>query len=287
MSVNMSRLPRVNGSASGCAVDLRDWPAASGSREVPALRAKAQPPSAGPSPEMTRSFRVSMLGGLSCSLAHELSQPLSAILSNAQAALRLMAHEQPDLEQVRDILADIVADDRRAGDIIHGLRSLLGGGEMHCGPLDLNEKVLGALSLARGELLKNEVSLSVELARDLPCVSGDGVQLQQVVLNLVMNACEAMSGVASGDRQLSVATGYRPDGRAEVAVIDRGCGIAVGALESIFEPFVTTREEGLGLGLALCRQIVSAHGGRLWAEHNAGRGSRFRFTVPTMAGGCA
>ena len=287
MSMNMSWLPSVDGSASACAVDLRDRPAASGWREMPALRAKAQPPFTGPSPEVTRSFRVSMLGGLSCSLAHELSQPLSAILSNAQAALRLMAHEQPDLEQVRDILADIVADDRRAGDIIHGLRLLLTGGEMHCEPLDLNEKVLGALSLARGELLNNEVSLSVELARDLPCVSGDGVQLQQVVLNLVMNACEAMSGEAPEDRQLWVATGHRPDGRAEVLVIDHGCGIPAGGLERVFEPFFTTRKDGIGLGLALCRQIVSAHGGRLWAEHNVGRGSRFRFTVPTMAGGCA
>lgn len=287
MSVNMSRLPRVDGSASRCAVDLRGWPAASGSREVPALRAKAQPPSAGPSPEMTRSFRVSMLGGLSCSLAHELSQPLSAILSNAQAALRLMAHEQPDLEQVRDILVDIVEDDRRAGQIIHGLRSLLGGGEMHCEPLDLNETVLGALSLVRSELLNKGVSLNVELARDLPRVSGDGVQLQQVLLNLVMNACEAMSGVASGDRQLWVATGHRPDGRAEVLVIDHGCGIPAGGLERVFEPFFTTRKDGIGLGLALCRQIVCAHGGRLWAQHNAGRGSRFRFTVPTVAGGCA
>ena len=158
---------------------------------------------------------------------------------------------------------------------------------MHCESIDLNEKVLGALSLVRSELLNNEVSLSVELARDLSCVSGDGVQLQQVVLNLVMNACEAMASVTPDDRQLSVGTRHRPDGHVEVVVSDSGCGIAVGALESIFEPFFTTRKEGLGLGLALCRQIVSAHGGRLWAEHNAGRGSRFCFTVPIMAGGCS
>lgn len=287
MSMNMSWLPRVDGSAGACAGDHRNWPAASGSREMPALRAKAQPPSDGPSHEMTRSLRVSMLGGLSCSLAHELSQPLSAILSNAQAALRLMAHEQPDLAQVRDILVDIVEDDRRAGQIIHGLRSLLSGGEMHCEPLDLNETVLGALSLVRSELLTKGVSLNVELARDLPRVSGDGVQLQQVLLNLVMNACESMIGEAPEHRQLWVATGHRPDGRAEVLVIDHGCGIPAGGLERVFEPFFTTRKDGIGLGLALCRQIVCAHGGRLWAQHNAGRGSRFRFTVPTVAGGCA
>jgi C4-dicarboxylate-specific signal transduction histidine kinase len=228
-----------------------------------------------------------MLGGLSCSIAHELSQPLSAILSNAQAALRLMAHEQPDLAQVRDILVDIVEDDRRAGQIIHGLRSLLGGGEIHCEPLDLNETVLGALSLVRSELLNKGVSLNVELARDLPRVSGDGVQLQQVLLNLVMNACESMIGEAPEHRQLWVATGHRPDGRAEVLVIDHGCGIPAGGLERVFEPFFTTRKEGIGLGLALCRQIVCAQGGSLWAQHNAGRGSRFCFTVPSVAGSCA
>ncbi len=230
--------------------------------------------------ELAHLSRVTMLGELSGSLAHELNQPLAAILANAQAAQRFLAQEPPNLAEVADILADIVADDRHAGSVIQGLRLLLKKGEMRQEPVDLNEAVRAVLKLVRSDLLNAHVAAVATLAPDLPAVRGDRVQLQQVLLNLVANASEAMAGVAVGQRRLAIVSAVDSSGMVRLSVADRGCGIAAGDLERVFEPFVTTKAQGLGLGLAVCRRLVEAHGGRLWAETATPAGACFHFTVP-------
>lgn len=235
--------------------------------------------------ELAHLSRVTMLSELSGSLAHELNQPLAAILSNAQAALRFLASDAPDLKEVSEILRDIVEDDRRAGGVIQGLRLLLKKGEMRLESIDLNEAVRAVLRLVRSDMLNADVGVNTTLAPDLPNVRGDRVQLQQVLLNLVVNACDAMSAEPVEDRRLSVTSAICGDGLVEVSVTDQGRGIAAEDLERVFQPFVSSKAEGLGLGLAVCRRIVEAHGGRLWAAHNSsGRGACFCFTVPAHSG---
>jgi len=218
--------------------------------------------------ELAHLSRVSMLGELSGSLAHELNQPLTAILSNAQAARRLLARDEPDVTEVREILNDIVDQDRRAGDVIQRLRQMLKKGEVQRLPLDVTELILESLRLMRGELAGRGVAVTTELAADMPVVSGDRVQLQQVLLNLVLNASDAMAALDPADRRLLVRAERDGDGGVRISVSDRGCGIPADQLEAVFEPFVTTKAEGLGLGLAVCRTIVRAHGGEIRAENN-------------------
>jgi PAS domain S-box-containing protein len=229
--------------------------------------------------EFAHLSRVSMLGELSGSLAHELNQPLAAILSNAQAAQRFLAQNPEDLREVREILQDIVDDDKRAGEVIRRLRALLRKEEIAHHPVDCNEIVLDVLRLMRSDLVNRNVSVSTQLAPALPQVTGDRVQLQQVMLNLVINGCDAVDALRPRDRQLTVRTAL-VDGHIEVAVADRGKGIAPADLERVFEPFVTTKPHGMGLGLAVCRTIVTAHAGRIWAARNPDAGTTFRFTVP-------
>ena len=224
--------------------------------------------------------RVAMLGELSGSLAHELNQPLSAILSNAQAALNLLALDPIDLHEVRDIIADIVADDTRAAEVISRLRLLLKKGETQHQLLKVNEIVREVLKLVGGDLVTQGVTAHTVLARDLPLVRGDRVQFQQVLLNLVMNACDAMSGVEHNARKLIISTDLAGDGAVHISVSDGGIGIDPEMLERIFEPFHTTKTHGLGLGLAVCRTIVTAHNGKLWAANNPERGATFHFTLP-------
>jgi PAS domain S-box-containing protein len=223
--------------------------------------------------------RVAMLGELSGALAHELHQPLTAILANAQAALRVLARDPADVSEVRNILADIAEDDKRASEVITGLRALLRKDEVQYLPLDINEVALTVLRLMRSDLSNRGVSVTTDLAAGLPLVEGNGVQLQQVLINLVMNGCEAMDG-APTDRHLTVRTSATLEGGVEVSVADRGSGIPPEDLNRIFEPFVTTKAEGMGLGLAVCRTIVAAHHGRLWATDNADRGATVRFALP-------
>jgi two-component system, LuxR family, sensor kinase FixL len=223
-----------------------------------------------------------MLGELSGSMAHELNQPLTAILSNAQAAQRFLADDQPDLSELRDILADIVAQDKRAGEVIRRLRLLLKKGEVQQQPLSVNEVVLEVLRLVRSDLVNQNFTACTELAPGLPHVRGDSVQLQQVLLNLVMNACEAMVGAATDARQLTIRTDRSEDGCVRVSVVDCGPGIAPEKLEQIFESFYTTKAQGMGLGLAVCRSIITAHNGKLWAANNPGRGAAFHFTLPAI-----
>jgi two-component system sensor kinase FixL len=210
-----------------------------------------------------------------------LNQPLTAILSNAQAALRLLADESPNLEEVRDTLKDIVEDNRRASEVIQRLHLLLRKRETQHHPLDLNELVHETLKLAHTNLLSNGMTVRKELSHQLPAIHGDRVQLQQVLLNLVMNACSAMADCAPAGRSLTMRTARWHGGGAHVSVHDRGRGISPENLERIFEPFFTTRNEGLGLGLTICRAIVVAHGGKLWAENNRDGGASFHFTLPS------
>jgi len=237
--------------------------------------------------ELAHLSRVTMLGELSGSMAHELNQPLTAILSNAQAAQRFLAREPVDLDEVRDILADIVEQDNRAGEIIRRLRMLLRKGEVQQQPLALNELVREVLALIQSDLVNQGVTARTELAPALPSVNGDRVQLQQVLLNLVMNACDAMNGSGPAERQLVVRTELADGELVRVSVSDRGTGIAAQSLERVFEPFFTTKPQGLGLGLSVCRSIITAHGGKLWAMNNQERGATFCFHLPVHRGGRA
>jgi len=227
--------------------------------------------------------RVTALGELSSSLAHELTHPLTAILSNAQAAQRFLDADHVDLNEVREILNDIVTEDQRAGEVIHRLRRLLRKGEpqKHCDDVDLNEVVRDVLKLMRSNLFNQNVTVATDLAQNLSPVTGDKIQLQQVVLNLVMNGCEAMADCDASERQLLVAS-KSENGTVRVSVTDRGRGIPEKKLEQVFERFFTTKKEGMGLGLSICRTIINAHRGEIWATNNSGCGATFHFSLPIV-----
>jgi C4-dicarboxylate-specific signal transduction histidine kinase len=230
--------------------------------------------------ELAHLSRVTMLGTLSGALAHELNQPLMAILSNAQAAQRLLAHDSANLNEVRDILKDIVDDDRRASEVIQRLGLLFKKGETQHQPLNLNELVQDALRLVRSDLVKNRVTVRSELTPELPAISGDRVQLQQVLLNLIMNACSAMADSAPAKRSFVVRTARLDYENICVSVQDQGAGIPPENLERIFDPFFTTRAQGIGFGLTICRALITAQGGKLWAENNRDGGASFHFKLP-------
>ena len=235
--------------------------------------------------EIAHLSRVTTLGELSGSIAHELTLPLSAILSNAQAAQRVLAHGGADLAEVREILNDIVSEDKRAGEVIQRLRQWLKKGEVQQHSLRINEVVEDVLKLIHDDLINQHVTIDVELGRNLPLVTGDPVQLQQVLLNLVVNACDAMTNCDAPERRLLIRTGTETrNGNGNCAVLvsvtDRGGSIPEEKMEQIFEPFFTTKAKGMGLGLSVCRTIIAAHRGKLWATNNAGYGATFHFSLP-------
>ena len=213
--------------------------------------------------EIEHLMRVAALGELSGGIAHELSQPLAAILANAQAAQSILARGTHDNETIAQILEDIVEEDRRAGQVIHRLRRLLKKGEHQSTLLNVNDLIQSTLALLHSELVTRKIKVDIDLKPELPLVSGDSVQLQQVLLNLMMNAMEAMSSTAATVRRLSIATRWSMEGYVEVLVTDRGRGIAPEEQRRLFQPFFTTKERGLGLGLSICSTIVTSHGGRL------------------------
>jgi PAS domain S-box-containing protein len=227
--------------------------------------------------------RVTALGELSSSLAHELTHPLTAILSNAQAAQRFLAHGEVDLDEVREILNDIVTQDQRAGEVIHGLRLLLKKGELqeHCADVDLNEVIRDLVKLMRSDLINRNLTVDTDLAQNLPAITGDRVQLQQVLLNLMLNGCEAMADYNSSERRLHIASQWE-NGVVRVSVADRGSGIPEEKMQQVFERFFTTKKEGMGLGLSVCRTILDAHRGKIWATNNAGCGATFHFSLPIV-----
>jgi PAS domain S-box-containing protein len=230
--------------------------------------------------EIAHVGRVSMMGQLASALAHELNQPLGAILRNAEAAELFMENESPDLDEIRAILADIRKDDQRAGSVIDRMRALLKRRDLETRPLGLGELVGDVASLARADAASRQVKLDVDVAGGLPLVRGDRVHLQQVLLNLVLNGMDALNGVSPQDRCVSVTARLDGTQTVEIAVSDTGHGIPADKLAHVFDPFFTTKPNGIGMGLPISRTIVEAHGGRLWAENNNGGGAAFRFTLP-------
>ena len=218
------------------------------------------------------------LSALSGSLAHELSQPLGSILSNAQAGQRFMSQDAPDLVELRAILADIVSEDRRATEIIERLRTMLRRGEVALQPVSVNESLEELLRLTRSDLIARGVSVSNLTTGDLPPAMTDRVQLQQVLLNLIVNACDAMESNPPEDRRLTLTTSIGQD-EMRIGVLDCGIGLP-DDVETLFQPFHTTKAGGLGMGLSICRTLVTSHGGRLWAERRAERGAAFYVALP-------
>jgi PAS domain S-box-containing protein len=223
--------------------------------------------------------RVATMGQLSASIAHEVKQPIGAVSVNAQAALRWLDRRPPELEKVRQSLADIVKDTHRAGDVIGRISDLIKKAPPRKDRLEISGAIGEVIELTRGEAVKNGVSVQTDLAQGLPLIEGDRVQIQQVILNLIMNAIEAMSGVDEGTRELLISTRKAEPNGVLVGVRDSGPGLAPATLERVFDAFYTTKSGGLGMGLSICRSIIEAHGGRLWASANVPCGATFEFTV--------
>jgi C4-dicarboxylate-specific signal transduction histidine kinase len=213
------------------------------------------------------------------SIAHEVNQPLAALIANAGAGLRWLAGEKPRLGQARLALTRIVRDGNRASEVIARIRALVRRADAERSFVDLNGAIADVIALLKTELRRNKVVLKTRLGASLPSVWGDRVQLQQVLLNLIMNAIESMSAVATRTRLLTIATGSDDTG-VSVRVKDCGVGLDEGSLERVFEPFYTTKPQGMGIGLAISRTIVETHGGLLWAACNRGAGAMFEFRLP-------
>jgi PAS domain S-box-containing protein len=233
--------------------------------------------------ELAHANRVATMGQLSASIAHEVRQPIAATATNAAAALRWLGAQPANLEEARQALGRIIETSHRAGDVVEQIRALIKKEPPRKDRLDINEAIREVVELTRGEAVRNSVSVQARLADDLPLIHGDRVQLQQVMLNLIINAVEAMSGIAEAPRELLITTRFAGSGDVLVSVLDSGPGMAPATVEHLFEAFYTTKPAGLGMGLSICRSIIEAHGGRLWAEANEPRGSIFRFLTPTQA----
>jgi PAS domain S-box-containing protein len=230
--------------------------------------------------ELARVTRIATLGELTASIAHEIRQPLTAIMSNAQAALHLLAREVPDVEEVRAALRDIVDDDRRAEEVIRRLRTMMQRQRAGHEYLDLNDVTRQVLAMVHGEAIIRNLEIRELLSHEIPPVKGDRIQLQQVILNLLLNGAEAISQVPGGPRVLTVRTALLDPRNVVVSVSDSGIGIRTEDMEGMFIPFYTTKPDGLGMGLPVSRSIVQAHGGRLWAESNRGGGATFHMALP-------
>jgi C4-dicarboxylate-specific signal transduction histidine kinase len=224
--------------------------------------------------------RIATMGQLTASIAHEINQPIAAIVTNAEAALRWVDVAPPELQEVRQALGRIVRDGRRAGEVIGGIRALIAKAPPGKDRLDINNMILEVIALTRSEIRRNGVTLRTRFAPDLPLVQGDRVQLQQVMLNLILNAIEALSGISEGSRDLLICTEDCGADRVRVAVQDSGPGLNPQGVDRPFEAFYTTKPKGMGMGLTICRSIIEAHGGRLWANANEPRGAVFQFTLP-------
>ncbi len=229
--------------------------------------------------ELAHISRVTVLGEITASIAHELNQPLTAILSNAQAAKHALANGRLNLHEISDMLSDIIEADQRAGDVIRRLRTWLSRDQFLPQPLDLNQVILDVEHLIRSELIMRHVRLTLELESALPEVAADRVQVQQVILNLALNGIEAMEDRPAGERHLVIRTSA--SGRdVQCAVRDRGTGIQADHMDRLFDAFFSTKPAGLGIGLRICSSIVSAHGGEIWAANNDDGGATFFFTLP-------
>jgi len=230
--------------------------------------------------ELAHVTRVTTLGEMTASIAHEINQPLTAVVNNAGACLRWLAGQAPNLEEARQSAALIMEDGHRAGEIISRIRALAKKAPPQKDWLDINETILEVVALASSEVQKNRVSLQTQLSSDLPLILGDRIQLQQVILNLIINAIEVMSGAGGGSREMRVCSGNADSKGVLVAVQDSGPGLDPESLAHLFTAFYTTKPQGMGMGLAISRSIIEAHGGRLWATANDGPGATFQFTLP-------
>jgi PAS domain S-box-containing protein len=235
--------------------------------------------------ELAHASRVATLGQLSASIAHEVKQPVGAAIAYANAASRWLDAQPPDLEEVRRALGLIVESGVRAGEVIDRIRALVKKSPPRKDRLEINEVVSEVIGLARNEMAKNGISVRTQLAETLPAIQGDRVQLQQVILNLLINAIEAMSGTSKGARELRVSTAEIDSERVLVAVRDSGPGLAPESVDRLFESFYTTKPGGLGMGLSICRSIIEAHDGRLWATANTPHGAILQFTLPAYSSG--
>jgi C4-dicarboxylate-specific signal transduction histidine kinase len=232
--------------------------------------------------ELAHVGRVTTLAALTGSLAHEINQPLAAVMTNAQAARRLIAAPVPDLTELRAALADIVADNQRAAEVVRRLRTLLRKDTSEYAPVDVNDSIREVLKVLQGDIVARRIALDVALAPELPLVLGDRVQLQQVTLNLLMNAFEALEREELSVKPVRVQTMLN-DATVIVAVEDCGIGLTDDQLPRMFEPFYTTKADGMGLGLAICQTIVSAHDGTVTVVRNAAKGTTFSFGLPALA----
>jgi PAS domain S-box-containing protein len=233
--------------------------------------------------ELAHVNRVSTIGQLTASIAHEVNQPLAGVIANADACLRWLERETPDLEAARRSVEWIIRDGHRASEVIRRVRALAKKADPEKVPLDINDVVRQTIALVQRELTGHGVSLRTEFALALPPVLGDRVQLQQVVINLVMNGVEAMKSVTDRSRELVIRSGREATGDVVISVTDCGAGISVENADRVFNAFFTTKSDGMGMGLSICRSIMEAHGGRLWATANLPHGATFQFTLPGNA----
>jgi PAS domain S-box-containing protein len=234
--------------------------------------------------ELAHVNRVTTMGQLAASIAHEINQPITAVVTSANAGLLWLAAVPPDLEEARDAFDCVVKAGKQAGEVIGRIRALIKKAPPRKDNLGINEAILEVIGLTHGEFVKNGVSLHTQLLEGLPLVQGDRVQLQQVILNLIINAVEAMSAVSEGSRELLIGTGIDPSCGVLVAVQDSGPGLNPEGFDRLFDPFYTTKPNGMGMGLSICRSIVEAHGGRVWASRTAGTGVTVQFTLPAGEG---
>src|SRR6202035_1183712 len=234
--------------------------------------------------EVAHASRLATMGQLTASIAHEVNQPIAAAVTNAEAALLWLGARQPDLDEARQAIGRIVKDANRAGDVIGRIRELIKKAPTRKDWVDVNEAIHEVIEITHGEAVKNGASVQTALGERLPLIEGDRVQLQQVVLNLIVNAVQAMCAVADRPRDVFITTARAEPNGVLVSVTDSGPGLSPASLENLFAPFYTTKPGGLGMGLSIWRSIIEAHGGRLWVTANLPQGAIFHFTVPTDAG---
>jgi C4-dicarboxylate-specific signal transduction histidine kinase len=230
--------------------------------------------------ELSHLSRVALMGEMSASIAHELNQPLAGILSNAAAGQRFIDKGDVDLREIRELLGDIIADGRRASDVMRGIREMVKKGQVARRPVDLNEVVMDAVRMVSPDAVLRSCQVETSLDASLRAIEGDPVQLQQVLLNLVINAFDAMQDTPVPRRKVVIATQSNSDATVRTTVRDYGAGISEEMQDRVFDPFFTTKTEGLGMGLAIVRSIVESHGGTITIENADGGGARFGFVLP-------
>ena len=231
--------------------------------------------------ELVHVNRVTTMGQLAASIGHEVKQPLASVVTNAGAGLRWLTRQPPDLQEARKVLGSIIRDGNLANDIIGRICALIKKAPPQKDGLEINEAILEIIALTRGEVVKHGVSAQTHLAEGLPLIQADRVQLQQVILNLIINAVEAMSGVSEGARELRISTGTDASNGVLVTVQDSGPGLPPESFDRVFEPFYTTKPDGgMGMGLSICQSIIQAHGGRIWASRTTGPGATLQFALP-------